>query len=157
MGLFDFFRRKKEKPVEQKPEVTKHKTEQPLEKRSDKPAEQKKVEQPFQKRKPRPYHSRRNKQVTSGQPSQQGQPNAGTHGSKPATGPSQRPAQKHYSNHRSSGTAQRNYTVKAGDSLSRIAKQFYGNANDWQKIYQANKNRIKDPNIIHPGQVLVIP
>jgi nucleoid-associated protein YgaU len=51
----------------------------------------------------------------------------------------------------------RSYTIKSGDSLSKIAKQYYGNANDWQKIYQANKSKIKDPNLILPGQEIIIP
>lgn len=49
------------------------------------------------------------------------------------------------------------YTVKSGDSLSKIAKQLYGDAQDWHKIHQANLDQIKDPNLIHPGQKLVIP
>lgn len=49
------------------------------------------------------------------------------------------------------------YTVVSGDSLSKIAKQFYGNANDWQKIYAANRDQISNPDMIHPGQVLRIP
>lgn len=53
--------------------------------------------------------------------------------------------------------AQRDYTIKSGDSLSKIARQFYGNANDWQKIYDANKDTIKDPNMIYPGQKIIIP
>jgi nucleoid-associated protein YgaU len=52
---------------------------------------------------------------------------------------------------------QRDYTIKSGDSLSKIAREFYGNANDWQKIYQANKDTIKDPNMIYPGQKIIIP
>lgn len=52
---------------------------------------------------------------------------------------------------------QRDYVVQSGDSLSKIAKQFYGNASDWQKIFDANKDKIKDPNLIHPGQKLIIP
>ncbi len=51
----------------------------------------------------------------------------------------------------------RDYTIKSGDSLSKIAREFYGDANDWQKIYQANKDTIKDPNLIHPGQKIIIP
>jgi nucleoid-associated protein YgaU len=51
----------------------------------------------------------------------------------------------------------RDYTIKSGDSLSKIARQFYGNANDWQKIYEANKDKIKDPDLIHPGQKIIIP
>ncbi|MDQ3290091.1 MAG: LysM peptidoglycan-binding domain-containing protein [Bacteroidota bacterium] len=49
------------------------------------------------------------------------------------------------------------YTVKSGDSLSKIAKELYGNAQEWHKIHQANLDQIKDPNLIHPGQKLVIP
>jgi nucleoid-associated protein YgaU len=54
-------------------------------------------------------------------------------------------------------TQQREYVVKPGDSLSKIAKQVYGNAADWQKIYQANRNTIKDPDLIHPGQKIILP
>jgi nucleoid-associated protein YgaU len=53
--------------------------------------------------------------------------------------------------------ATREYTIRGGDSLSKIAKLFYGNAADWQKIYQANKSTIKDPNLIYPGQKIIIP
>ena len=49
------------------------------------------------------------------------------------------------------------YVVKQGDSLSKIAKERYGNANDWRKIYEANKDLIKDPDLIYPGQTLKIP
>jgi nucleoid-associated protein YgaU len=49
------------------------------------------------------------------------------------------------------------YTVKSGDSLSKIAKQYYGDAQQWKRIHQANLDQIKDPNLIHPGQKLVIP
>lgn len=49
------------------------------------------------------------------------------------------------------------YTVKSGDSLSKIAKELYGDAQQWHKIHQANQDQIKDPNLIHPGQKLVIP
>jgi nucleoid-associated protein YgaU len=49
------------------------------------------------------------------------------------------------------------YTVKAGDSLSKIAKEFYGDANQYMKIFEANKDKLKDPNLIHPGQQLTIP
>src|SRR5262249_10471222 len=53
--------------------------------------------------------------------------------------------------------AVKTYTVKAGDTLSAIAKQFYGNANDYMKIFNANKDKLKDPNKIQVGQVLNIP
>lgn len=49
------------------------------------------------------------------------------------------------------------YTVKSGDSLSRIAKQFYGDANKWHRIYEANRDKIKNPDLIHPGQEFTIP
>lgn len=49
------------------------------------------------------------------------------------------------------------YTVKKGDSLWKIAKQFYGNGALYMKIYEANKNIISDPNKIYVGQVLTIP
>ncbi|MBN1567075.1 MAG: LysM peptidoglycan-binding domain-containing protein [Acidobacteria bacterium] len=49
------------------------------------------------------------------------------------------------------------YTVQSGDTLSKIAKQFYGNANTYMKIFEANKDQLKDPNLIKVGQVLKIP
>ena len=49
------------------------------------------------------------------------------------------------------------YVVKAGDTLSKISKQFYGNANDYMRIFNANKDKLKDPNQINPGQELKIP
>ena len=51
----------------------------------------------------------------------------------------------------------RTYTVVKGDSLSKIAKQFYGNAGQWKKIYEANKDTIKNPDLIYPGQTFKIP
>lgn len=51
-----------------------------------------------------------------------------------------------------------NYTVQANDTLSSIALQAYGNANAWQKIYDANKQVIgNDPNLLHAGEVIFIP
>ena len=52
---------------------------------------------------------------------------------------------------------QQTYTVAAGDSLSKIAKHFYGNPNEYMKIFEANKDQLTDPNVIKPGQQLVIP
>ena len=49
------------------------------------------------------------------------------------------------------------YTVAAGDSLSKIAKHFYGNANEYMKIFEENKDQLKNPDLIKPGQVLRIP
>jgi LysM repeat protein len=47
------------------------------------------------------------------------------------------------------------YEIKSGDSLSKIAKNYPGMT--WQKIYEANKDVIKDPNLIYPGQKIKIP
>ncbi len=52
---------------------------------------------------------------------------------------------------------QKTYTVAAGDSLSKIAKQFYGNANQYNKIFEANRDVLSDPNVVKIGQTLVIP
>ncbi len=52
---------------------------------------------------------------------------------------------------------ERTYTVKPGDSLSKIAKALYGDAGKWTAIYEANKDSIKNPDLIHPGQVLKLP
>jgi nucleoid-associated protein YgaU len=49
------------------------------------------------------------------------------------------------------------YTVKSGDSLSLIAKRFYGDPMKYKELFEANKEIIKDPNLIYPGQVLRIP
>jgi nucleoid-associated protein YgaU len=52
-------------------------------------------------------------------------------------------------------TSAETYTVQKGDSLSKIAKKYPGLT--WQKIYEVNKDQIKDPDLIYPGQKLVIP
>ena len=57
----------------------------------------------------------------------------------------------------SSSTATKIYEVKSGDNLSKIAKAEYGNANEWNRIFEANKDILKDPNKIYPGQKLRIP
>lgn len=51
----------------------------------------------------------------------------------------------------------RTYTVVSGDSLSKIAQREYGDANKWRTIFEANKDQINDPDLIHPGQTLRIP
>jgi nucleoid-associated protein YgaU len=53
--------------------------------------------------------------------------------------------------------ASETYVVKSGDSLSKIAKQYYGNGNEWKRIFEANTDILKDPNKIFPGQKLKIP
>lgn len=49
------------------------------------------------------------------------------------------------------------YTVASGDTLWAIAQRFYGNGNQWNRIYQANKDTIEDPDLIQPGWILNIP
>ena len=49
------------------------------------------------------------------------------------------------------------YVVVDGDSLSKIAKHHYGDANKWRRIYEANRTIISNPDLIHPGQRLHIP
>lgn len=55
------------------------------------------------------------------------------------------------------GTSGQTYKVQPGDTLSKIAKEFYGNANDYNRIFEANRNQLSDPNKIKVGQELVIP
>jgi nucleoid-associated protein YgaU len=57
----------------------------------------------------------------------------------------------------SGGSSNRTYTVKPGDTLSKIAKEFYGNANEYNKIFQANQDKLTSPDKIQVGQELVIP
>jgi nucleoid-associated protein YgaU len=49
------------------------------------------------------------------------------------------------------------YTVKSGDTLSKISKQFYGDANEYMRIFYANRDKLKDPDKIQVGQELKIP
>ena len=49
------------------------------------------------------------------------------------------------------------HEVQSGDTLSSIAKQHLGDANAYQKIFEANRPMLKDPDEIYPGQVLIIP
>lgn len=54
-------------------------------------------------------------------------------------------------------SAGKTYVVVKGDSLSKIAKREYGDANKWRTIHEANKDVVSDPDLIYPGQVLKIP
>lgn len=54
-------------------------------------------------------------------------------------------------------SAGRSYTVKAGDSLSKIAQRELGDASKWKAIHEANRETITNPDLIHPGQVLNLP
>jgi nucleoid-associated protein YgaU len=58
---------------------------------------------------------------------------------------------------RSSSETTRTYVVVKGDSLSRIAKREYGDAQEWKRIYEANRDVIDNPDLIYPGQTLRLP
>jgi LysM repeat protein len=58
---------------------------------------------------------------------------------------------------RPSATAFTTYTVQPGDTLAGIASRFYGRASAWHELYRRNRSKISNPNLIFPGQVLVIP
>ena len=62
--------------------------------------------------------------------------------------PAEKPAATH---------APKTYTVRPGDTLSGIAKEQLGKANDYMKIFEANRDQLSDPDKIKPGQVLRIP
>jgi LysM repeat protein len=49
------------------------------------------------------------------------------------------------------------YTVKSGDTLSKISQQFYGSANEYMRIFYANRDKLSDPDKIQAGQELIIP
>jgi nucleoid-associated protein YgaU len=53
--------------------------------------------------------------------------------------------------------AAQTYTVQAGDTLSKIAKQHLGDANAYMKIFEANRDQLSNPDLIKPGQVLKLP
>jgi len=55
------------------------------------------------------------------------------------------------------GMGSQTYTVVAGDTLSHIAQRLLGKASAWHAIYDANRDQLDDPDVIHPGQVLQIP
>jgi len=57
----------------------------------------------------------------------------------------------------SAATTELTYVVKAGDTLSKIAKEHLGNASEYMTIFNANKDQLSDPDKIKPGQVLKIP
>ncbi|HEY5837534.1 MAG TPA: LysM peptidoglycan-binding domain-containing protein [Pyrinomonadaceae bacterium] len=55
------------------------------------------------------------------------------------------------------GSGGSSYTVKSGDTLSKISKEFYGDANEYMRIYYANRDQLRDPDKIQIGQQLNIP
>jgi nucleoid-associated protein YgaU len=54
-------------------------------------------------------------------------------------------------------TTSKTYTVKAGDTLSKIAKQHLGDANAYMRIFELNRDQLSNPDLIKPGQVLKLP
>ena len=69
----------------------------------------------------------------------------------------EKPAQAQAASASADGQTARKYTVKAGDTLSKISRQFYGAENQYMKIFEANRGQLSDPNKIRVGQELVIP
>ena len=57
----------------------------------------------------------------------------------------------------SSSVSSQQYKVQEGDTLQKISKKFYGTTKNWAKIFEANKNKLKSPDRVRPGQVLDIP
>jgi nucleoid-associated protein YgaU len=83
------------------------------------------------------------------QPASNVQPDSNVQGGAGSTVPATPPA--------SAGFVAPRYIVAKGDSLSKIAQRAYGDGTKWRKIYEANKDIIKDPDLIYPGQALNIP
>jgi LysM repeat protein len=54
-------------------------------------------------------------------------------------------------------TSGQTYTVKSGDTLSKISQQFYGSSNEYMRIFYANRDKLSDPDKIQVGQQLIIP
>jgi LysM repeat protein len=71
--------------------------------------------------------------------------------------PNAQAAQKQAAPQAASQNTGRSYTVQAGDTLSKISKEFYGSAGEYMKIFEANRGTLSDPNKIAPGQNLTIP
>ena len=69
----------------------------------------------------------------------------------------QRPQQPQQTEQKQETSNVRMYTVKAGDTLSKISKQFYGSPGEYMKIFDANRDRLNDPDKIKVGQELKIP
>ena len=67
------------------------------------------------------------------------------------------PAAAHAPSATTAQASEKTYTVKAGDTLSKIAKDLLGDANAYHQIFNANRDQLTDPDKIKPGQVLKIP
>ena len=73
------------------------------------------------------------------------------------TAPAQAPRTQTAGASVSGGQSTRTYTVQPGDTLSKISKQFYGNANQYMRIFEANRDQLTNPDKIQVGQQLKIP
>jgi LysM repeat protein len=71
--------------------------------------------------------------------------------------PSLAPAQSQAAAASASGPSGHTYKVQPGDTLSKIAKLYYGNADDYKRIFEANRDKLQDPDKIQAGQTLTIP
>jgi nucleoid-associated protein YgaU len=71
--------------------------------------------------------------------------------------PSLAPAQTQSAAASVGGSSGRTYKVQPGDTLSKIAKEFYGNSNEYNRIFEANRDKLQSPDKIEAGQELVIP
>jgi nucleoid-associated protein YgaU len=58
---------------------------------------------------------------------------------------------------KSINTTDQQYVVKVGDTLSKLAERFYNSTSKWEKIFEANKESLKNPNYIYVGMKLIIP
>jgi nucleoid-associated protein YgaU len=74
-----------------------------------------------------------------------------------AAAPATAPAQERTMGASAGSSGHETYTVKAGDTLSKIAQHFYNDAKEYDRIFQANRDKLSDPNRIQVGQQLVIP
>jgi len=84
----------------------------------------------------------------------------GRAGTVPGSGPTEKPDFSNVQGHADTVPAdykESTYTVRKGDTLSAIAQQHYGKASRWHAIFEANRDQIDDPDLIHPGQVLKLP
>ena len=77
--------------------------------------------------------------------------------SKPVLASNEKAAPTTVKSTQSASPAAQEYTVKGGDTLSRLAERFYNSGDKWGRIYEANKDAVKNPNYIYIGQKLVIP
>jgi nucleoid-associated protein YgaU len=80
---------------------------------------------------------------------------SGTRSGSSSTAPSSSPSSRTEGTTPQTGT--RTYVVVKGDSLSKIAQREYGDAQQWRRIFEANRDMIQDPDLIHPGQTLRLP